>query len=79
MTVPAENSLTLMYRDVGPFAGVTGRRRKQLMLLHRAFHRPFDALQAASVLDMDVDRDTPLACCARQKWLGLPVFVGAGT
>ena len=70
MTVPAENALTLMYRDVGPFAGVTGRRRKQLMLLHRAFHRPFDALQAASVLEMDVDRTRRLlAALAKSGWL----------
>ena len=40
------------------------------MLLHRAFHGPFDALQAASVLDIDVKRTRRLlAALANSGWL----------
>ena len=65
-----ENSLAPVYDEGGPFAGVTGRRRKQLMMLHRAFHRPFDASQAASALDLDVKRTRRLlAALADNGWL----------
>ena len=70
MTYPAEHSLTVMYAGGDQFAGVTGRRRKQLMLLHRAFHGPFDALQAASVLELDIKRTRRLlAALADSGWL----------
>ena len=70
MTEPAEDSLASVYHERAPFAGVTGRRRKQLMMLHRAFHGPFDALQAASVLDVDLDRTRRLlAALADSGWL----------
>ena len=70
MTYPAESSLSTVYHGSGPFAGVTGRRRKQLMILHRAFHGPFDAQQAASVLDIDVERTRRLlAALADSGWL----------
>ena len=70
MTYPAESSLAPVYHESGPFAGVTGRRRKQLLALHRAFHGPFDAAQAASVLDIDVDRTRRLlAALADSGWL----------
>ena len=70
MSYSIENSLTPMYQDGGQFAGVTGRRRTQLMRLHRAFHAPFDALQAASVLDLDVERTRRLlAALADSGWL----------
>ena len=59
-----------MYHDSGRFAGVTGRRRKQLLLLHRAFDAPFDALQAAAALDLDVERTRRLlAALADSGWL----------
>ncbi len=70
MTYITGNSLAPVYHEGGPFAGVTGRRRKQLMKLHRAFHRPFDALQAATVLDIDVARTRRLlAALADNGWL----------
>ena len=70
MTYPAEHSLTAMFTEGDQFAGVTGRRRKQLTLLHRAFHGPFDALQAASVLDIDIKRTRRLlAALADSGWL----------
>lgn len=47
MTHPIESSPPSMYQYSGRFAGAAGRRRKQLMLIHRAFDAPFDALQAA--------------------------------
>ena len=70
MTHTAEHSLASIYSEGNQFAGVTGRRRKQLMLLHRAFHGPFDALQAASVLDLEVERTRRLlAALADSGWL----------
>ena len=56
MTNISEDSLPTMYHEKDLYAGVTGRRRKQLTMLHRAFSRPFDAAQAAAVLDTDIDR-----------------------
>ena len=70
MTHPTEYSPSAMYTRGDQFAGVTGRRRKQLMLLHRAFQGPFDALQAASVLDIEVERTRRLlAALADSGWL----------
>ena len=70
MTNHTESYLASVYHEGGPFAGVTGRRRKQLMMLHRALHGPFDARQAASVLDIDVDRTRRLlAALADSGWL----------
>ena len=70
MANTTEHSLTVMYSEGDQFAGVTGRRRKQLMLLHRAFHGPFDAPQAASVLDLDIKRTRRLlAALADNGWL----------
>ncbi len=45
-----ENNRGLMYRERTAAAGVGGRRRAQLAMLHRAFPGPFNATQAASVL-----------------------------
>ena len=40
------------------------------MMLHRAFHGPFDAAQAASVLDIEIDRTRRLlAALAASGWL----------
>ena len=59
-----------MYQPEGPFAGLTGRGRRQLVMLNRAFDGPFDATQAASVLDMDLDRARRLlAALAKSGWL----------
>ncbi len=70
MTPDIEKNLAAVYNEGGTFAGVTGRRRKQLMLLHRSFHSPFDARQAASVLDIDLDRTRRLlAALADGGWL----------
>ena len=70
MTYPAEHSPIAIYPEGDQFAGLTGRRRKQLMLLHRAFHGPFDAPQAATVLDLDIKRTRRLlAALADGGWL----------
>lgn len=65
-----EDSLAPASHESSPFSGVTGRRRKQLMMLHRAFPGPFDARQAASMLDIDLDRSRRLlATLADSGWL----------
>ena len=70
MTNRTEYSLVAIYHQGGRFAGVTGRRRKQLMLLHRAFKGPFDARQVALVLDLDIKRTRRLlAALADSGWL----------
>jgi len=70
MTYSTEHSPIAIYTEEEQFAGLTGRRRKQLMLLHRAFHRPFDAPRAASVLDLDIKRTRRLlAGLADSGWL----------
>ena len=70
MTYSTEHSPNTIYTEGEQFAGLTGRRRKQLMLLHRAFHRPFDAPRAASVLDLDIKRTRRLlAGLADSGWL----------
>ena len=52
------------------YAGVTGRRRKQLMMLYRAFSGPFDIAQAATELDLDLDHTRRLlAALAANGWL----------
>ena len=59
-----------MYQEAVPFAGVTGRRRRQLMSLHRAFAGPFDAAQASAVLGLDLDPTRRLlAALAEGGWL----------
>ena len=69
-TDPTEYSDVLMYHDDVPFAGVTGRRRKQLTILNRAFAGPFDVQQAASVLGIDLDRTRRLlTSLAASGWL----------
>ena len=70
MTYPAEHTPIAIYAEGDQFVGLTGRRRKQLMLLHRAFHGPFDAPQAASALDLDIKRTHRLlAALADSGWL----------
>ena len=58
----SEDSLPTMYHEKDLYAGVTGRRRKQLTMLHRAFSGPFEAAQAAAVLGIDHRSYTPFAC-----------------
>jgi predicted transcriptional regulator of viral defense system len=70
MTNVSEDSLPSMYHEEDLYAGVSGRRRKQLMMLHRAFDGPFDAAQAASALDIDLDHTRRLlAALAASEWL----------
>ena len=70
MTNISEDSLPTMYHEKDLYAGVTGRRRKQLTMLHRAFSGPFDAAQAAAVLDIDIHRTRRLlAAFAANGWL----------
>ena len=70
MTYSTEHSPIAIYTEEEQVAGLTGRRRKQLMLLHRAFHEPFDAPRAASVLDLDIKRTRRLlAALADSGWL----------
>ena len=70
MTELAEDTLTTLRNDGTPLAGLSGQRRVQLMALHRAFDRPFDALQAASVLAIDLDSARRLlASLADGGWL----------
>ena len=65
-----EESLPKMYHENTLYAGVTGRRREQLAMLHRAFSGPFDAAQAAAVLNIDLDRTRRLlAALAANGWL----------
>lgn len=70
MTTQTESSPPPMYQPGGPFAGLTGRGRRQVVMLNRAFDGPFDATQAASVLDTDLDRARRLlAALAKSGWL----------
>ncbi len=70
MTNETDSLPVRMYPALGSFAGVSGRRRRQLMVLHRAFDGPFDAEQAASVLNMDQDRVRRLlVTLAQSGWL----------
>ena len=70
MTITSEDSLPSMSQEENLYAGVTGRRRKQLMMLHRAFSGPFDAVQAATVLGIDLVRTRHLlASLAHNGWL----------
>lgn len=70
MTAPTEHSDAPMYHDDDSLAGLTGRRRQQLMVLNRAFLGPFDTQQAASVLDIDVSRARRLlTSLAASGWL----------
>ena len=70
MTDPTEHSDVPMYRDDVSFAGLTGQRRRQLTMLNRAFLGPFDAQQAASVLDIDINRTRRLlTSLATSGWL----------
>ena len=70
MTNISEDSLPTMYHGEILYAGVTGRRRKQLTMLHRAFSGPFEAAQAAAVLGIDLDRTRRLlAALAANGWL----------
>lgn len=70
MTSISEVSLPSVYHENNPFAGVTGRRREQLMMLHRAFSGPFDAAQAAAALSTDLGHTRRLlANLANGGWL----------
>lgn len=70
MTSISEESSTSTYPENNPFAGVTGRRREQLMMLHRAFSGPFDAAQAAAALSTDLGHTRRLlANLANSGWL----------
>jgi predicted transcriptional regulator of viral defense system len=65
-----ENNQVMMYRKRGVVAGVGGRHRAHLAALHRAFPGPFNALQASSILGIEL---TPtrrlLAALASGGWL----------
>ncbi len=66
----AENSRTTIYQEHGPLAGLSSKKRVQLMTLHRAFQGPFDARHAAPVLNIDVHRTRRLlAALAHGGWL----------
>lgn len=66
----SEESLPSMYHEKTLYAGLTGRRREQLMMLHRAFSGPFDPAQAAVVLGINLDRTRRLlAALAANGWL----------
>jgi len=70
MTKTLEESLPSIYYEDDLYAGVTGRRRKQLMILHRTFPGPFNAAQAASKLSIDlVPARRLLADLAQNGWL----------
>ena len=70
MATVSENTSPLMYREGDLLAGVSGRRRKQLVTLHRAFRGPFDATQASFVLNIDLRRTRRLlASLAENGWL----------
>ena len=70
MTSISEESLPSAYHENNLFAGVTGRRREQLMMLHRAFSGPFDAAQAAAALSTDLGHTRRLlANLANNGWL----------
>ena len=70
MTEAAEESRTSVSYGGTPLAGLSGQRRLQLMALHRAFDSPFDALRAASVLDIDINSVRRLlASLADGGWL----------
>ncbi len=70
MTSQTENSPPPVYHLAGSFAGLTGRGRRQLVMLNRAFDGPFDATQAASVLGIDLARVRRLlAALAKSGWL----------
>ena len=70
MVVPNENNRSLMYQNSDSLAGVSGRRRRQLATLHRAFKAPFDASQASTALHIDVSRTRRLlASLAENGWL----------
>ena len=70
MTSVSEESSTSICPENNPFAGVTGRRREQLMTLHRAFSGPFDATQAAAALSTDLGHTRRLlANLANSGWL----------
>ena len=70
MTSISEESLPSAYHENNLFAGVTGRRREQLMMLHRAFSGPFDAAQAAAALSTDLGHTRRLlANLANSGWL----------
>ncbi len=59
-----------MYHEKYLYAGLTGRRRNQLMMLHRAFSGPFDAAQAANELGLDLVRTRRLlADLSQGGWL----------
>ncbi len=70
MAYLTETSLAPMYQGRGLLVGLSGRKRMQLMMLHRAFQGPFDARQAASVLNIDIHRTRRiLAALAKGGWL----------
>ncbi len=70
MNDPIDDNRTSVYYEKSPFAGVSGRRRKQLMSLHRAFNGPFNARQAAEVLRIEVETTRRLlAGLADSGWL----------
>lgn len=70
MTSISEEPLPSVNHESNPFAGVTKRRREQLMMLHRAFSSPFDAAQAATVLRTDLGHTRRLlANLANGGWL----------
>jgi predicted transcriptional regulator of viral defense system len=59
-----------MYAMTETVSGVSAARREDLMVLNRAFSGPFDAAQAARVLDLEIARTRRLlAALAAGGWL----------
>ena len=70
MAALIENNLPSIYQGSNLLAGVSGRRRKQLATLHRAFKAPFDASEASTVLEIDLGKTRRLlASLAENGWL----------
>lgn len=70
MSSLTEDNRAVMYREDTVAAGVGGRRRAQLAMLHRAFPGPFNAAQAASVLGTEMAPTRRLlAALASGGWL----------
>ena len=70
MLSTAEDALPSLAHTENTLAGISGRNRQVLMALSRAFPGPFDAAQAASVLEIDKGRTRRrLAALADGGWL----------
>jgi len=78
MTSISEESSTSTYPENNPFAGVTGRRREQLMTLHRAFSGPFDAVPRLLRCSAQTSVTHVVSLQISPIVAGLPVSVRAG-